>query len=90
MSVPCPAGQHRECFGPPGYGICVDDEPPRGPQKIRWDLGRLLEDGSLLRESEPDGRWYRREILPDGSERITKGTLPFQATDCKECREKMK
>ena len=90
MSVPCPAGQHRECFGPPGFGICVDDEPPRGPQKIRWDLARTLEDGSLLRESEADGRWYRKQIQPDGTERITKGALPFEVTDCKECREKMK
>ncbi|MBC8125108.1 MAG: outer membrane beta-barrel protein, partial [Candidatus Kapabacteria bacterium] len=23
MEVPCPVGQHRECFGPPGFGICV-------------------------------------------------------------------
>ncbi len=90
MSVPCPGGQHRECFGAPGFGICVDDEPPRGPQKIRWDLARTLEDGSLLRESEADGRWYRRQIQPDGTERISKGTLPFEVTDCKECREKMK
>lgn len=90
MSVPCPAGQHRECFGPPGFGICVDNEPPRGPQKIRWDLARTLDDGSLLREAEADGRWYRKQIMPDGSERITKGALPFEVTDCKECKEKMK
>lgn len=90
MSVPCPAGQHRECFGPPGFGICVDNEPPRGPQKIRWDLAKTLDDGSLLREAEADGRWYRRQIMPDGTERITKGALPFAVTDCKECKEKMK
>ena len=90
MNVPCPAGQHRECFGPPGFGICVDNEPPRGPQKIRWDLARTLEDGSLLREAEADGRWYRRQIMPDGTERITKGALPFAVTDCKECKEKMR
>jgi hypothetical protein len=90
MSVPCPAGQHRECFGPPGFGICVDNEPPRGPQKIRWDLARTLEDGSLLRESESDGRWYRKQVMADGTERISKGTLPFEPSDCKECREKMK
>lgn len=90
MSAPCPGGQHRECFGPPGFGICVDNEPPRGPQKIRWDLARTLEDGSLLRESEVDGRWYRKQIMPDGSERISKGALPFEVTDCKECKEKMR
>lgn len=90
MSAPCPTGQHRECFGPPGFGICVDNEPPRGPQKIRWDLARTLDDGSLLREAEVDGRWYRKQLLPDGSERITKGALPFEVTDCKECKEKMK
>ena len=90
MSAPCPGGQHRECFGPPGFGICVDNEPPRGPQKIRWDLARTLEDGSLLRESEVDGRWYRKQIMPDGSERISKGALPFEVTDCKECTEKMR
>jgi len=87
MDVPCPKGQHRECFGPPGMGICVDNDPPRGPEKIRWDLSRKLEDGSDLRETE--GKWYRRQRKSDGKYRITKGLLPFEATECKECKEKL-
>ncbi len=86
MDVPCPPGQHRECFGPPGYGICVDDGPPLGPERIRWELAETLADGSLLRSTE--GKWYRKQILPDGSTRITKGNLPFESTECKECKEK--
>ncbi|MCX6139577.1 MAG: hypothetical protein NTX15_01900 [Candidatus Kapabacteria bacterium] len=88
MDVPCPTGQHRECFGPPGFGICVDDGPPMGPERIQWELARTLEDGSLLRET--DGKWYRKQIMPDGSTRVTKGLLPFEATDCKECKEKQR
>lgn len=88
MDVPCPAGQHRECYGPPGYGICVDDDPPKGPEPILWELARPLDDGSLLREV--DGRWYRKQILPDGTTRISKGLLPFEATECKECKEKQR
>lgn len=87
MDVPCPPKQHRECFGPPGYGICVDDDPPLGPEPIRWDLARGLEDGSELREV--DGRWYRRQTMPDGTKRITKGLLPFESSECKECKEKL-
>lgn len=86
MDVPCPKGQHRECFGPPGYGICVDDEPPRGPEPIRWDLAETLPDGSLLRST--DGKWYRKQVLPSGEVRVTKGNLPFEASECKECKEK--
>lgn len=86
MDVPCPKGQHRECFGPPGMGICVDDDPPIGPEKIRWDLSRKLDDGSDLRET--DGKWYRRQRQSDGTYRITKGLLPFEAKECKECKEK--
>jgi hypothetical protein len=86
MDVPCPAGQHRECYGPPGYGICVDDEPPRGPEPIRWDLAEPLPDGSLLRSTA--GKWYRKQVMPGGEVRITKGTLPFAASECKECQEK--
>ena len=86
MDVPCPPGQHRECYGPPGFGICVDNLPPTGPQRIRWELGRKLDDGSLLREV--DGKWYRRQDMPDGTTRITKGMLPFTAAECKECKEK--
>ncbi len=88
MEVPCPVGQHRECFGPPGFGICVDDGPPIGPEKIRWDLSRKLEDGSDLRETE--GRWYRRQLMENGSYHVTKGLLPFEATECKECKEKLR
>ena len=88
MEVPCPGGQHRECFGPPGFGICVDDGPPIGPEKIRWDLSRRLEDGSDLRETE--GRWYRRQLMENGSYHVSKGLLPFEATECKECKEKLR
>lgn len=86
MNVPCPPGQHRECYGPPGFGICVDNLPPTGPQRIRWDLARKLDDGSLLREV--DGKWYRKQVMPDGKTRVTKGALPFKAEECKECKEK--
>jgi opacity protein-like surface antigen len=86
MGVPCPPGQHRECYGPPGFGICVDDKPPVGPERIRWELARTLGDGSLLREA--DGKWYRKQVLPDGTSRVTKGVLPFTASECKECKEK--
>lgn len=85
-NVPCPPGQHRECYGPPGFGICVDNLPPTGPQRIRWELARKLEDGSLLREV--DGKWYRKQVMPDGSARVTQGALPFKAEECRECREK--
>ena len=88
MDVPCPAGQHRECYGPPGYGICVDDDPPKGPEPILWELARPLDDGSLLREV--DGKWYRKQILTDGTVRVTKGLLPFEASECKECKEKQR
>lgn len=88
MEVPCPAGQHRECYGPPGYGICVDDDPPKGPEPILWELARPLDDGSLLREV--DGKWYRKQVLPDGTVRISKGLQPFEASECKECKEKQR
>lgn len=86
MDTPCPPGQHRECYGPPGFGICVDNLPPTGPERIRWELARTLTDGSLLREV--DGKWYRKQVMPDGTTRITKGVLPFMADECKECKEK--
>lgn len=66
----------------------MDDGPPMGPERIQWELARTLEDGSLLRET--DGKWYRKQIMPDGSTRVTKGLLPFEATDCKECKEKQR
>ena len=86
MDTPCPPGQHRECYGPPGFGICVDNLLPDGPQRIRWELARTLADGSLLREV--DGKWYRKQVMPDGTARISKGALPFKAEECKECKEK--
>ena len=68
----------------------LDEHCTRVLAREHFLLGACQTEVEALHLGLADGRWYRKQIMPDGTERITKGSLPFEPSDCKECKEKMK